>query len=214
MPGADANPAAEPEDKPMTNAPPHRAAPCLALLAWIAVAAGVALPSARAQDGDDRPLSNVREVFKDLPGELSPHPREGWDKYALPKVKAWLDLVWVGRPVQMTRRLASADVKPNPASSSAADRWIVTLSFRSEAYSFRGVAIDFVLGGTGGEFVFVTDERFARRCEGLPAGKTLVVTGAIKSAYLTPVEPDPEKRNQPDVRLRFDLKDVSLPALR
>jgi len=155
-------------------------------------------------------LTNVRLIFKDLPRELSPHPREGWDKYTKPKVLKWLTETWVGRKVHLTRRLHSVSVRDNVYTKTPEDEFAVTITPKFETFPFRGRQIEFMMGQRGFpayQFTFIGDEAFAKRCERMPANKILTITGTIEDVGFS------RGSSSTHVRLHLKLRDCSIPEL-
>ena len=112
-------------------------------------------------------LRSSGEIFNKLPKELMPTPREGWDKFTLPKVQDWLKENTIGSQVEAGVYLSRISVTLNKGAE-ASRRWQVTVvgTASGKTSVVGGVPVSMSVSGAHGiEFheSFDVDEATARQ---------------------------------------------------
>lgn len=131
------------------------------------------------------------QILEELPGDLRPNSRTGWDKYVFPKAKEWLEREALGEKYEF--RTVVTDVKIYPKHKFHVTQkpgdWNVVIHFDGrEQIKLFGQTFEVQVHGEPNKSAvcFGGDESLARKGEKLKVGQSARVTGKIKSVRISP----------------------------
>lgn len=150
---------------------------------------------------------SIMEILDELPAELK--AAKAWDADEVDAVRKWLSEHPVGRAFQSTLQVERVNVIRRPAgASNASNQYLISVSFQSRDYKFRGLAFTQEVGaGWPQPLKFDGDKQLAGKFERLKPGQRILVKGKVHSIYL-----GPESSNRRKVHIGLAEFDVKLPG--
>jgi hypothetical protein len=143
-------------------------------------------PSRTAEAKDKNPVTyySPLDILRDLPADLRPNLKNGWDKYNFPKVREWLDAEPPTHPYEATLTTTSVTVSRNPYHQVNNNRpdWLVTFHFEGDEGKYFGQTIHHHLSGL---YQMEVDAAAARKAGKIPPGAKVHVTGRVAKVNLT-----------------------------
>lgn len=142
-----------------------------------------AAPAGTPQQPAAKAFVSALDMLNNVPADLRPTSGGTWDKFARPKVHAWIDKNVKGESVDLKLVVSGISVRQQPFQKDKDGNplWAVTIDFDNDQYKYAAITVSQKIH----DLVLVGDEKFAKRAEQrLTKGVKLRVKGKVHAAEL------------------------------
>lgn len=134
-------------------------------------------PEPDAKSSPVQTYTSAQDILRNLPPDLKPNARTGWDEFTLPKVRRWLDGAALSAPYDGREIIANVVVGANPTRQfdPSAAEYVVNVHFESRPFNYVGGDLKHNVYA----LKYYGSEDFARRAKAVKPGSPVRVTGTI-----------------------------------